>query len=98
MPCIDTQRASVRRHRFDVLYLQAVTREHALDYEQRKIREMLMVDRVELPFRDEVKKVGEFDCDGAAGFEQELDPGDEAVEVGNMRQHVIGHDQITRVA
>src|SRR3984893_5159416 len=55
---------------------------------------MLMIDRVELHMVDEVFNVRDFDYGNTFRFEHNRDPFDEPVEIGDMRQHVVGMDHI----
>ena len=60
---MDAQRTAMRRQTIDVEYRQAMTREHLVDHQQRKIRKVLMIDRVELAFRDQPQQVRKLDRD-----------------------------------
>ncbi len=90
----DAQRAAVRRQLLDVEQPQAVGGEHALDDREREVREVLVVDRVQLVLVDQPHQVRELDGDDAARREQHLHAADEVVEVGHVGEHVVGGDQV----
>src|SRR4051794_22367165 len=60
---IDTQRSAVCRKFLNIKYLEPVTAGKPIDCHQRKIREVLMVDRVELVFRDKAINMRKLECD-----------------------------------
>ena len=55
---------------------------------------MLVVDGVELVLVDQPLEMRELERDHALGLQQTRDAGDEVVEVGNLRQHVVADDEI----
>ncbi len=78
----------------DVEDLEAVGPEHRPGREEREVREVLVVDRVELVARHQPRQVRELDRDHALGREHPLDAADEVVQVGDVRQHVVGDEQV----
>src|SRR5207247_1577673 len=58
---IDAQRAAVGGELLDVEEGQSVSGENPLDRQQREIREMLVIDRIELVLLDEPHQVRELD-------------------------------------
>ncbi len=91
---MDAQRTAMRRQAIDVEHAQAMAGQHTVRHQQREIREVLVVDRVELALRDQAKQVGEFHRDGAARLQQDRQACDEIVEVRHVRQHIVGADQV----
>jgi hypothetical protein len=57
-----------------------------------------VVDRVELRSLDHSQQVGDLDRDDALGLQYAGQPADELIQVGNVREHVVGHDQVGRHA
>ena len=78
----------------DVAHAQAVTREDRLEREQRKIREMLVVDLIELHVDDRAQHVRELDRRESVRFQDDRDPADEVVQVRDVREHVVRGEQI----
>ncbi len=68
--------------------------EHVLDRFEGQIREVLVVDRVELDLFEQVEHVGELDGRDSLGLEHEADALDEVVEVGHVGQHVVADHEI----
>ena len=68
----------MRRDLLDVEELQPVRCEHALDRKEREVREVLVVDRVELRLLDQPQQVRELHREDAVRREQCLQAGDEA--------------------
>ncbi len=66
MPRVDPQRAAVRRKLLDVEQLEPGLRERALDGDEREVREVLVVDRVELGLLDQPQQVRELHRHDAA--------------------------------
>ena len=84
----------MRRKLLDVDQLQAVPRRQALDGHEREVREVLVVDRVELVLRHQPLEVRKLQRDHAFRLQQERHAGDEVVEVGHLGQDVVADDQI----
>ena len=57
-----------------------------------------MVDRVELALLDQVGEVGHFQHGKARGLQQQRDARDQAVQVRDVRQDVVGEDQVGHAA
>ena len=53
-----------------------------------------MVDLIELVARDLVHELRELERDDARGLQRDADPGDERVQVGHLREHVVADDQV----
>ena len=92
--CVDAQRSAVRGNFLDVEDAEAVGREDAARSGEREVREVLVVDRVELVLFDESREVRELHRDHTVGLQQQLDAGDEVVEVGDLGQHVVPDHQV----
>ena len=78
----------------DIDQLQPVPRCHRVDRDQREIREMLVIDRVELVFLDQFFEVGEFQGHDAFRLQKAGDSGDEIIEIGNLGQDVVARNEI----
>ena len=72
--------------------------EHALRDDEREIREMLVIDRVELVFLHQPQQVRELHRDHAAGLEQQAHAAHEVVQVGHVREHVVAGNQVRLAA
>src|SRR4051794_3537465 len=59
---------------------------------------MLMVDRVELVPLNQLEHVGKLDRQHSTGSEEPSEPLDEIVDVWNMSQHIVGHNQLGLLA
>src|SRR5204862_6853842 len=57
-------------------------------------RQMIVVYGVELVDFDQARQVWECDRDHTLWLEQQLQACDEAVEIRNLRQHIIAHQQV----
>ena len=53
-----------------------------------------MIDGVELALLDQVDNVGRFDDGDAVGFQQGFDAVHETVQVGHVREHIVGQEHI----
>ena len=95
---VDAQRAAMAPQFLDVEDSQAVRGEDALRRAQREIREMLVVDRVELVLGDEPHEMRKLDRRDAPRREQGGDAGDEGIDVGHLRQHIVGDDEVGGLA
>ena len=69
-------------------------RQRALDHQQRQIGIMLVIDRVELHGLDQPQQMRELEQRHALRRQRPCHAGDEAGKVGNMREHVVGDQQI----
>src|SRR5579883_1870721 len=73
---------------------QSVTLKQRLQRGQAEIENMLMVDRVEFRFLDEIQRVRKFQNDASAGFEQRFQARDKIVRVRRVRENIVAQDQI----
>ncbi len=78
------------RHPLDVRDDHAVAAEQPVQGRQRVVAEVLVVDRVELALGDHVAHVRRLEDRHAIVGQQQLEAADEAVEVGNVGEHVVG--------
>ena len=62
--------------------------------EKRKIREMLMIDRIELILFHQSGQMGKLHGDQAVGLQRRFQPADKIVQVGVMGQNIVSDDQI----
>ena len=73
-------------------------RKNLVDDKKRKIREMLVIDRVELPLLDQMQQMRKFERGGSSRFQQQLEAGDEIMQVGHVGEHVVRGHQIGGLA
>ena len=78
----------------DIEYLEPVTAGKPIDRDKRKIREMLMIDRVKLVLLDQALNMRKLERDHTVRGKQVRHPCSEVVEIGNLRQHVVADDEI----
>src|SRR6266487_2561958 len=64
--------------------------------EQREVREMLVVDGVELVAGEQARQVRELDAGHPAGGQQHPHPRHEVVEIGHLGEDVVGDQQVRR--
>ena len=88
------QGAAMRRQFLDVESDKTVRGQNALHRHEREIGKVLVIDRVELQFADEVQDVRKFEGRDAARLENFRKSGDEFADIGNMRQHIVGRSEI----
>src|SRR4029077_7754832 len=69
-------------------------RRHTLDRHQREIREMLVINGVELGVGDESLERRKFKCDDALGLEQQAHASHEVVEIGYLGENIVANDQV----
>ena len=87
---VDAQRAAVRRQLLDVEHRRPCGGEDALRREQREVREVLVVDRVELVVLDEPQQVRELHRDRRRRRRAAICmPRDEVVEVGHVASTLL---------
>jgi len=68
--------------------------EDALQADQREVAEVLVVDGVELVAFDQALQMRELERHGSRRLKQRADPGDERVQIRNLREHVVAQDEI----
>ncbi len=68
------------------------------DRQRREVREVLVVDRVELGLLDQVQQMGELHRQDAAGSQQHLQARHEIVQRRHVREHVVADDEVGRAA
>ena len=73
---------------------QSVAGENLLYRQQREITEMLVIDGVELVALHQLPQVRKLHRDHAVRGEQSFQSGDEVVEVGHMREHIVAEHQV----
>src|SRR5262245_57288058 len=94
MTGIDPERPPMRSQLFHIENLESVSAKKLSDRQQRKIRKVLMVNRVELVFLHESHQVWELQSNDAILVEQNLHPTDETVEIRYMGENIVSNDQI----
>ena len=78
----------------DVEDLEAVRGQHLAAGEEREVREVLVVDRVELIALHEPQQVRDLDGHDPAGRQQGLHAAHEVVQVRHVGHHVVRHQQV----
>ena len=91
---INAQRAAMGGKVFDIKHLKAVSGREAIDRHQRKIREMLVIDRVELVFVDQPLEVGKLERNHPVWSQKMRHSRGEVVEVRDLRQDIVADDEI----
>ena len=89
------QRTAMGRQFLDIEHPHAMVFPDALMGEQREIRKVLVIDRVELVLLDQPEDVRPLDGHHAVPGQKGLDAGHEAVEVGHLGQNVVAGHQIS---
>ena len=92
----EPKRAPVRGELLDVEDAQSMAGEDPFRGQQRVVREVLVVDRVELVLLDEADEVRDLDRQDAPGRKQEVQRDSEVVEVRDMRENVVRNDEHPR--
>ena len=82
----------------DVADSQPMSPEQGMQGAQGEIAEMLVVDGVELDPLNHLLHVWDFDHRDAVGLQQDLNAFHEPVQVGDVRQHVVGDDHVCCLA
>ena len=62
------------------------------------VAEVLVVDRVEFQLGDEIAHIRRLDHGNAVRLEQPLDAAGESIGIGNMREDVVGVDDVGELA
>ncbi len=78
-------------------HFQPMTRGHGIDRDQREVREVLVIDRVELVLVDELLEMRKLEGDDALR-RANAPCGNEVVKVWHLRQHVVADDQVGALA
>src|ERR1700683_3663893 len=92
------ERTAVRRQSLHVVDAQSVACKNLVDDKKRKIRKMLVIDRVELPFLDQTQQMRKFKSGGPGRFQQHLEAHQEIMQVGNVGEHIVCGHQIRGLA
>ncbi len=77
---------------------QALRREEADERREREVTEMFVVNRVELAVVDHVAHVRRFHHHHAARRQQRVEAADNPGQIGHVRQHVVGMDNLGQQA
>ena len=80
--------------RFHVEHSQSVRVQHPLGGEERKVRKVLVIDRVELALLDELHQMRKLQGDHAVRRQQLFQTRHEVVEVGHVGQDVVADEKI----
>ena len=95
---MDAQRAAVCRQLLHVDDRQAVCGEDPARRPEREVREMLVVDGVELVLVEQTLEVGELEGEQARGCKELRESGDEVVEVRHLGEDVVADDEVRPAA
>ena len=95
---IYSQRPAMRGELLNVEYSEMVPSREAINREKRKIREVLVVDGVELVLRNKSFKVRKLQRNDPLRCEKMGHSSRKIVEIGNLRQDVISDDEISAPA
>src|SRR5581483_10522599 len=76
---VDAQRAAMGRYFIDIEERQPMPREHLLDGMKRKIRKVLVINRVELALLDQAREMRKLHGDDAMRFQHQLHSRDEVI-------------------
>src|SRR3989338_3524202 len=68
--------------------------EKGIESGQRKITEMLMIDRVKFATVDQIFHIGHFEDRHTVLLQQDADPLDKTVQVGHVRQDIVGDNNV----
>src|SRR5262245_23895504 len=92
---IDAQGPAMGRKLLDVEHLEPVAASQPVDGNERKIREMLMIDRVELVVLDQSFEMRELERDDSVRSQQVGHSRRKVIEIRNLRQHIVADDKIS---
>ncbi len=67
---------------------------HVPDRQQREIREMLVIDRIELVLLDQVGQMRKFQRDHAFRLQKQLQAAHKVIEVRDLRQNIVTDQEI----
>src|SRR5262249_38969097 len=82
----------------DVDQFETVAAREEVDRDEREVREVLVIDGVELVLGDQTLKVRELERDDALGCQQPLHAGNEIIEVRHLSENVVAYDQVCVLA
>src|SRR5215831_1535336 len=91
---INAERSAVRGDLIEIEYPQTVSVREPIDREKRKIREMLVIDGIELVLDHKAFEVRELQRNNPFRSQQSGHSSGEVVEVRNLRQNIISDDQV----
>ena len=91
---IDPERAAMRGELLDVSELQAVPDRDLLHRCQREVREVFVIDRIELVTRHQTDKVRELQGNGPFRLQKTDHARDEIVKVGHLSQDIVTDDEV----
>ncbi len=98
MTAEEPQAAAMGRKLLNPIDPEASCQENTLHGQQRKIGKVLVIDRVELPLRDQLQQMGKFQRDRATGLERNRKATGEIIDVRDMGIDVVAQDQIRLAA
>src|SRR5437867_3991076 len=93
-----SQRAAMNRNSLRAKDCQSMPLEQGLQRRHRKIKNVLMVNRIELRVLDQIDGVGKFQDNSATRFDQRFEAGHEIVCVWRMSEDIVAENQVSLFA
>src|SRR5262249_40459533 len=91
---INTQRSTMSRQKLDVKYFEFVLVRKTLNRHKRKVREMLVIDRVELVPVNEPLKMGELERDHTIWGQHMHHSCGKIIEISDLRRNIVTNNEI----
>ena len=79
---------------FNVNNRQPVLLKQSSQRSQREVAKMFVIDRIEFDMIQQIFEIRSLDNDDAVRLQHRSKPGDDSVEIGDVRQDVIGVDDV----
>jgi len=80
--------------RGDIGFAAVVGGENGFNGDEGEVREVFVIDRVELVLAHQPQQVGEFEGNHAVRFEQRAHATDKIVEIGHLGEHIVAGDEV----
>src|SRR5205085_521056 len=91
---VDPDGPAMGRQLLNVVHIETVSRKNSFDRIKREVREVLVIDLIELIPVDGPQQMGKLDCHNAVLTEQEFQTSDEVVQVGYLGEDIVGQYQV----
>ncbi len=91
---IDTQRPAMGWQFLHVDDLEVMAVRHIPDRQQREIREMLVIDCVELVLLDQIGEMRKLQRNHAFRLQQQMQTTHKVIEIRNLRQNVVADQEV----
>ena len=92
----DAQRAAVGRQLINIGQGQAVLREELLHHAERELREVLVINCIELVVLDQAQEVREPERRDPIRREKDSEAFGKIMQLRHVREHVVRHHQVRR--